>query len=865
MRISKVLTPLLITICGMGITASASAESNPYLKNVHTLRAVESDKYASLALDGEGRRWLAAVSALDKKDRIIVRSYLGNEWSEPEIMSAGEGVESGPALIADSSGNLLLVWHGRRDGVWSLYERRLGKNLKWGSEKRIGSSPGNELHPQLCLDDEGRVWLASENISGSKMSINLRVWQDNGGKNSWSDPVIVYPDGQDRRPVLAPKPGGGVWLAWDSNRTGNYDIFLSSANWQTKEMGGSIEVGALEQVTADAAFDDTPSLATDPNTGDLWVAWNSMRAHSGDLVRTDRHLGDAFVRCYRDGLWLTPPGVVSAALPGQASFGAVNKSPHAAVPPKWHWKQTQSYPRVFIDGPQRRLWVVWRTDATGAHNFDLFARVYDLNVSAWYGELNLTKPYLGKDQWPSFVLDRENDLWMAWEGQAKPIDPNSSLGRGDVDIFNTKDLPNNIFVGRLELPKTMAEDWIFAPLMTVPEEVFNSESAKEPAIPGPPPGTIRTADGLYGIYFGDPHSHSVLSDAKIGWPDQILTLGRDKYGLDFAVVTDHSEMGRLQNGQYSELQLLAREFTDPGKFISFTGFEWTDGTQKYGHRVVLYKQDVAPHYGTNEKAADTIEKLYDHAREHDGLMSTHHPGQAQWGRWNTDNHDPQVEPNFEITSWHGRFEYYSNPWQGRRQVPGHQYQDALSKGYRLGAMGASDTHHLIPGQGGLTAVLAESLDRESVFEAVRSRRIYATTGDKIIIEFTINGQPMGSEIAGVSHLNLKVEAKGTDAIDRIEIVKDLVDTYAAVRVSQNPDSAEGTFVLYDAGQPAGGELLPSEDTRQLSFEMEDEISDAEIHSYYLRVTQDNTEQAWSSPIWVTTQPKMPPQVRKLGD
>ncbi len=693
------------------------------------------------------------------------------------------------------------------------------------------------------------------------MSINRRFLNKNEGRPTWSEPVAVYAEGQDRRPVLAPKAGGGVWVAWDSARTGNYDVFLSSATIAEKGGQETITLGPLMQVTAHAAFDDTPSLASNRETGDLWVGWNSMRAHAGDTVRTDRHFGDAFVRLYRNGQWLAPPGVVPEALPGQASFGAVNKSPHDAVPPKWHWKQTQSYPRLFMD-EGRRLWVIWRTDAAEAHNYDLFARIYD--DSSWSPELNLTKPYPGKDQWPAFVLDREKTLWMAWEGQAKLLDPSSRPSKGDVVIFNTRASPNNLFTGKLTKPPA-GTDWLYAPLKAAPPEINDPSVALEPPIPGPPPGETRTEDGRYGIYFGDPHSHSVLSDAKIGWPDQILTLGRDKYGLDFAVVTDHSEMGRLQTGQYGELQLLAREFTDPGKFISFTGFEWTDGTQKYGHRVILYKQDVAPHYGTNERGADSIEKLYDHAREHDGLMSTHHPGQAQWGRWNPDNHDPEVEPNFEITSWHGRFEYYGNPWQGRRQVPGHQYQDALRRGYRVGVMGASDTHHLVPGQGGLTAVLAEKLDRESVFEAVRSRRIYATSGQKIVLEFSINGQPMGSELAGVNHLRLKVSIKGTDAIDRIEIVKDLVDTFAAVRVEQNSDNTEGAFVLYDAGKPAGGELLPLADTSRLNFAMRDEITDSQIHSYYLRVTQDNGEQAWSSPIWVTAQPAMPPQIRILGN
>ena len=209
-----------------------------------------------------------------------------------------------------------------------------------------------------------------------------------------------------------------------------------------------------------------------------------------------------------------------------------------------------------------------------------------------------------------------------------------------------------------------------------------------------------------------------------------------------------------------------------------------------------------------------------------------------------------MEPNFEICSWHGRFEFYGNPWEGRRQVPGHQYQDQLRRGRKVGVMGASDTHHLQPGEGGLTAVLAESLDRGPVFEAVRRRRIYATTGDKIVLEFTANGRPMGEEIEATGAVELKVRVEGTAAVDRVEIVKDLVDTFAAVRIEQNPAGPDGVFMLYDPATPEGGERLARDDMSRLRFTMRDRGTPGREHTYYVRVTQANGQQAWSSPIWV---------------
>ncbi len=42
-----------------------------------------------------------------------------------------------------------------------------------------------------------------------------------------------------------------------------------------------------------------------------------------------------------------------------------------------------------------------------------------------------------------------------------------------------------------------------------------------------------------------------------------------------------------------------------------------------------------------------------------------------------------------------------------------------------------------------------SLTREGIFDALRSRRTYALTGDRIELDFQLNGQPMGQRIAAM--------------------------------------------------------------------------------------------------------------------
>jgi hypothetical protein len=825
-----------VDVIALGLAALLAAGAPAAaLSAVEAVPASLSDKYPSLAFDASGRLWLARVVMRATGDAIVVRSRNEEGWSADTTLAEAEGIEGSPRLVADGSA-LWIFWHGRRGGDWDVYARRHAGG-RWGAEERLGRSPAAQWHPVAARDSRGRLWLAYESVADGAFTVEARV-RENG---RWSATVRLGDGrGVDRRPALAAAREGGVWLAWDSTRAGNPDVFLARLD----SRGGTPAVAAEEAVTAHAAIDDSPSLATDPVDGTVWVGWNSMRGHSRDPLRTDRHSGDAFVRARRDGRWLAPPAAHPGGQTGQVSVGAVVKTPRDAVDPFFHWKQTQNYPVVALDA-RRRLWVVWRTDATGAHNFDLWARVYD--GAGWSDELRLTTPYGGRDEFPSLAVSAAGQTWLAWEGQPDPEGQGGvPLGRGDVDVFNTLAAPNAVYVGRLEAP---AEPYAPAPLAPAVPDPFRREELHLARVPGPPPGGVATDDGRFRIYFGDPHSHSILSDAKVGHPDQLLYLARDHFGLDYAVVSDHSEMGRLQHGEYAEIRAVARAFTQPGRFLSFSGFEWTAGS-RYGHRVVLFKQDETPQLAFSSAEGDTIEELYALARRHDGLMSPHHTGHATWGRWNPDHHDAQVEPNFEICSWHGRFEFYGNPWEGRRQVPGHQYQDQLRRGRKVGVMGASDTHHLQPGQGGLTAVLAEALDRGEVFEAVRRRRTYATTGDRIVLEFTANGRPMGEEIEAAGEVELRVRVEGTAAVDRVEIVKDLVDTFAAVRIEQNPQGPDGAFILYDPATPEGGERLALDDMTRLRFTMRDRAAAGREHTYYVRVTQANGEQAWSSPIWV---------------
>ena len=121
---------------------------------------------------------------------------------------------------------------------------------------------------------------------------------------------------------------------------------------------------------------------------------------------------------------------------------------------------------------------------------------------------------------------------------------------------------------------------------------------------------------------------------------------------------------------------------------------------------------------------------------------------------------------------------------------------------------------------------------------IRARRCYATTGDRIVLDFTMNDLPMGSDLpvalATHGHRAFKMLVAGTHRIDTVEILRN-----NQVVFSTSPDSDTWEGQWQDEEQLAPLTLTPT-------F-----AGDHPFVFYYLRVTQGNRQQAWASPIWLT--------------
>jgi hypothetical protein len=344
--------------------------------------------------------------------------------------------------------------------------------------------------------------------------------------------------------------------------------------------------------------------------------------------------------------------------------------------------------------------------------------------------------------------------------------------------------------------------------------------------PQRPVHTVRFADGERQLLWGDLHMHSNLSGCSLGARfhctelEEKFRFCRDAADLDFALNTDHDSM---RDHEWYRNRNAAHFHNLPGHFIAFHGYEWTcshfDDKPNYGHYNILYKED-GPMLRTLDEDANSVQAIAAALSREDALAIPHHPGDnAHPLDWNA--FDPDFAPLVEIFQVRGSYEYDNCPMHpqlwGRNVVRKHSVQYGLNRGFDFGFT-AGGEHEGV----GVTGVYAAAFTREGIFNALRERRTFGTTGDRIVVDFRLGQTPMGGRLhIAAPTVKGALTVLGTDRITSIRLVCN------GRMVREWEPEALSVTLEWEEALPAGRRTY-----------------------YYAVIAQRNGEMAWSSPIFV---------------
>jgi len=269
--------------------------------------------------------------------------------------------------------------------------------------------------------------------------------------------------------------------------------------------------------------------------------------------------------------------------------------------------------------------------------------------------------------------------------------------------------------------------------------------------------------------------------------DRAFLDGMSHQGNDFQVTTAF----------WNQLNELTREYNRDGRFVIYPGYEWSGNTGLGGDRNVMFMHEGRQIHRSSHALVDdlsdvatdanTAEDLFHALKDEDCVVIAHIGGRYADIRM---AHDIRIERSVEIHSDWGTFEWL--------------VQDALEQGYRVGIVANSDGHKgrhgashpgasLFGAYGGLSCLLAAELTRAGLFEALRRRHHYATTGCRMLLDVraafasaallfaddpnlgTTTGTAVRSAMMGDilrcndAEVEFNVDAVGSAPIERVEI------------------------------------------------------------------------------------------------
>ena len=833
---------LLLVLLTFATPAFAQFSS---VKSVGT--ELRSDDLPDIAAAADGSLWVVWMSHSDRRDEISLRQHREGTWSNVVMVPGGSGDVWLPQVAIDAENRPWVIWSARRNDNWDLFARRFDPEAEsWGELLQLTDHRLPDINPHLTSRD-GRFALVWQGFRGRESDIFLRTYSD----GTWSEPAEVSGrPGNDWNPVAAIDSRGAAWVAYDSYRNGNYDVFLVAMQ--------DGEVATEEMAVAKTPlFEARTSVAVDPEDR-VWVAWESGGANWGKDngynyryslpdSRTELPCGT----CFGPGLMLSAEREVHVRVFSGGRLQATAQplqSAFEAEAGRYVYR-----PQLVLDG-NGNPWVAAKCLLGTGHTR---RRGWEYRLTRYDGQSWTTAEAVPNSKgrlstWMNSAIALDGSMWLAWPTDNRRDDALTRPIRFDVFVAKADSAARP---GRIVLASPRSPSVEAAPgHADEPGDLAAIRSYRTP-VHGREARIVR----------GDLHRHTELSWDSGGTIDGSLPdfyrYMIDAASMDFGASTDH------QGGAHDYWWWYSQKMTDmhhlPGNYVSLFGFE-RSVNYPMGHHNVFYadrsgevvpffmkrrvpgylledqpvrgdQPGVIPPQVRNEDgnvvdprvtANDTL-LLFEEVRRMGGVAIAHTSATNMGTDWRF--HDPKAAPVVEIFQGdRTSYESDGSPLAARspasRDAPGGYrpagfVNNALAKGYTLGTIASSDhysTHY------SYAMVYTSAFTRDGILDAIRRRHTYGAT-DNIILEVRMGDHFMGDRLRADEPLPIRVRVRGTADIDKVHIIRDgrIVHTH-------RPGGQETDFQFTDADSGAGGSS----------------------HYYYVRVEQVDGQIAWGSPMWI---------------
>jgi len=255
---------------------------NEYPVNTAICTAADTQEAPVIAPDGAGGAIIAWQDYRSGTDNDIYAQRVdasGNPlWTASGVaISTAAGSQESPRIVTDGTGGAIIAWEDTRSGNYDIYAQRVdssGNPLWTANGVAISSAANNQTYIAISPDGSGGAVIAWEdNRSGNWDIYAQRV--DDSGNVQWTINGVAVSTAADSQyfPVIAPDGTGGAIIAWFDYRSGtDYDIYA-----QRVDASGTALWTTNGIAVCTAAYDQHQPVISADSSGGAIIAWADDR------------------------------------------------------------------------------------------------------------------------------------------------------------------------------------------------------------------------------------------------------------------------------------------------------------------------------------------------------------------------------------------------------------------------------------------------------------------------------------------------------------------------------------------------------------------------------------------------------------
>jgi len=215
-------------IFSMAASIQIAAQSWSSLTRL-TWNAENSYQPAIAADSGSGIHIAWKNSTSTSSDIFYKRSTdSGSTWLGLTRLTWSSGNSDEPAVASDSGSGIHVAWY---DDTWGdneiLYKRSTNSGVTWMGLARLTWNSGESYSPAITADSSNNIHIIWYDDTMGNYEIFFKSSTNSGA--AWSTPTrLTWNLGSSRTPSIAADPGNNTHVVWSDNSMGSYEIFYKN-------------------------------------------------------------------------------------------------------------------------------------------------------------------------------------------------------------------------------------------------------------------------------------------------------------------------------------------------------------------------------------------------------------------------------------------------------------------------------------------------------------------------------------------------------------------------------------------------------------------------------------------------------------